>query len=51
MGTTAEELSLVAPGAYDGIELHLGDPIASIDRNAAKVVSAGGRPRERAGGT
>jgi nitrite reductase (NADH) large subunit len=42
-GTTAEELSLVAPGAYDGIELHLGDAIASIDRSAAKVVSTGGR--------
>ena len=42
-GTTAEELSLVAPGAYDDIDLHLGDPIASIDRSAAKVVSAGGR--------
>jgi nitrite reductase (NADH) large subunit len=41
-GTTAEELSLVAPGTYDGIELHLGDPIASIDRDAAKVTSAGG---------
>jgi nitrite reductase (NADH) large subunit len=42
-GTTVEELSLVAPGAYDGIELHLGDPIACIDRNAAKVVSAAGQ--------
>jgi len=42
-GTTVEELSLVAPGAYDGIELHLGDPIASIDRDAARAVSAGGR--------
>jgi nitrite reductase (NADH) large subunit len=41
-GTTAEELSLVAPGSYDGIDVHLGDPIASIDRVAAKVTSVGG---------
>ena len=41
-GTSAEELSLVAPGAYDGIEVHLGDPVVRIDRDAAEVVSAGG---------
>jgi nitrite reductase (NADH) large subunit len=41
-GTTAEELSLVAPGAYDGVELHLGDRIACIDRDAGKVVAASG---------
>ena len=41
-GTTAEELSLVAPGTYDGIEVHLGDPVACIDREAGKVISAGG---------
>ena len=42
VGTTAEELSLVAPGSYDGIEVHLGDRIACIDRDAAKVISAAG---------
>ena len=41
-GATAEDLSLVAPGAYDGIELHLGDRIACIDRDANKVVAASG---------
>ena len=41
-GTTAEELSLVRPGAYDRIEMHLGDPITTIDRDAARVHSAGG---------
>ena len=43
-GTTAEELSLVAPGffASTGLEVHVGDPVVSIDRNAAEVVSAGG---------
>jgi nitrite reductase (NADH) large subunit len=41
-GTTAEELSLVAPGSYDNIELHLGDSVMSIDKDAAKVMSAGG---------
>ncbi len=41
-GTTPEELSLVAPGAYEGIEVHLGDRIVSIDRDAAKVTSAAG---------
>ncbi|MFP5377872.1 MAG: FAD-dependent oxidoreductase, partial [Acidimicrobiia bacterium] len=44
-GTTAEELSLVAPGFFDaaGLELHLGDPVASIDRQAGRVVSRRGR--------
>src|SRR5688500_9440173 len=42
-GTSADELSLVAPGAYDGIEVHLGDPITSIDRDARKVFAASGR--------
>ncbi|MHB8669726.1 MAG: nitrite reductase large subunit NirB [Acidimicrobiales bacterium] len=41
-GTSPEELSLVAPGAYDGIEVHLGDPVASIDREKSRVVSATG---------
>jgi nitrite reductase (NADH) large subunit len=41
-GTTADELSLVAPGAYDAIEVHLGDPISSIDRDAQRVTSANG---------
>ncbi len=41
-GTTPEELSLVAPGAYEGIVVHLGDRITAIDRDAAKVVSAAG---------
>ncbi|MDP9402379.1 MAG: nitrite reductase large subunit NirB [Actinomycetota bacterium] len=43
-GTSAEELSLVAPGFFDaaGLEIHLGDPLASIDRQAGKVVSARG---------
>ncbi|MGQ0521148.1 MAG: nitrite reductase large subunit NirB [Actinomycetota bacterium] len=43
-GTSAEELSLVAPGFFDaaGLEVHVGDPVASIDRAAGKVVSAAG---------
>jgi nitrite reductase (NADH) large subunit len=41
-GTTAEELSLVAPGSYDGTKVHLGDAIARIDREAATVTSVGG---------
>jgi nitrite reductase (NADH) large subunit len=41
-GTTPEELSLVKPGAYDGIDVRLGDPIAAIDRDAATVSSASG---------
>lgn len=41
-GATPEELTLVAPGAYDGIEVHLGDPVICIDRDATQVISAGG---------
>ncbi len=43
-GTSAEELSLVAPGFFDaaGLEVHVGDSVASIDRAAGKVVSAAG---------
>src|SRR4051794_36284107 len=44
-GTSAEELSLVAPGFFDqvGITVHLGDAVASIDRAAGEVVSTQGR--------
>ena len=43
-GTSAEELSLVAPGFFDsaGLEVHVGDAVASIDRGAGKVMSANG---------
>jgi nitrite reductase (NADH) large subunit len=43
-GTSADELSLVAPGFFDsaGLEIHLGDAVASIDREAGKVVSRNG---------
>ncbi|HUP69829.1 MAG TPA: nitrite reductase large subunit NirB [Acidimicrobiales bacterium] len=43
-GTSAEELSLVAPGFFDhaGLEVHIGDAVASIDRNAGKVLSTRG---------
>ena len=43
-GTSAEELSLVAPGFFDaaGLEVHVGDAVAAIDRQAGKVVSAKG---------
>jgi nitrite reductase (NADH) large subunit len=41
-GASEDELSLVRPGDYDGIDVYLGDPIASIDRTAATVTSAGG---------
>ncbi len=43
-GTTADELSLVAPGFFDaaGLEVHMGDAVATIDREAATVTSAGG---------
>ena len=43
-GTSAEELSLVAPGFFDsaGLEVHVGDAVASIDRQAGKVMSAKG---------
>jgi len=44
-GKSAEELSLVEPGRYEaaGIELCLGDKVASIDRAAKTVTSARGR--------
>ncbi|HVF73710.1 MAG TPA: nitrite reductase large subunit NirB [Acidimicrobiales bacterium] len=41
-GATEDDLTLVAPGAYDEIEVHLGDPIAGIDRAAGTVTSAAG---------
>ena len=43
-GTSAEELSLVAPGFFDsaGLEVHVGDAVASIDRQAGKVMSSKG---------
>ena len=41
-GTTAEELSLVEPGAYDPVNLHLGESIVEIDRGAKTVVSSCG---------
>jgi len=41
-GTTADELSLVADGAYDDVTVHLGDAVASIDRRRRTVTSAAG---------
>ncbi|MDQ3898737.1 MAG: nitrite reductase large subunit NirB [Actinomycetota bacterium] len=43
-GTGAEELSLVAPGFFDrfGVQLHLGDAVAAVDREASEVVSSQG---------
>jgi nitrite reductase (NADH) large subunit len=41
-GSTAEELSLVRPGAYDHITVHLGDPVVCIDRDRNTVGSAAG---------
>ncbi len=42
-GTTAEELSLVEPGAYDAVKsLHLGESIVAIDRDARTVTSSTG---------
>jgi len=44
-GTSAEELSLVAPGFLDtvGLTVHVGDAVAAIDRAAGEVVSVKGR--------
>src|SRR2546421_4164583 len=45
-GSSAEDLSLVAPGFFDqiGLTVHVGDAVSSIDRDASEVVSArGGR--------
>ncbi|MDQ3978020.1 MAG: nitrite reductase large subunit NirB [Actinomycetota bacterium] len=43
-GTTAEELSLVAPAFFDcaGLKVHVGDAVVAIDREACEVVSAKG---------
>src|SRR3954452_20478971 len=43
-GTTADELSLVAPGFFDqlGLRIHLGDAVAAVDREAGEVVSVKG---------
>jgi nitrite reductase (NADH) large subunit len=41
-GATPDELSLVAPGAYDDIVVHLGDRVVSIDRDARTVTSERG---------
>jgi nitrite reductase (NADH) large subunit len=42
-GSTAEDLSLVADGAYDDVDVFLGDRISAIDRESHKVVAASGR--------
>jgi nitrite reductase (NADH) large subunit len=44
-GSTAEDLSLVAPGAYDvpGLTVHVGDKVEAIDRAGKKVRSVAGR--------
>ena len=41
-GSTAEDLSLVADGAYDGVLVHLADPVVAVDREQRLVVSASG---------
>ncbi|HEX2041587.1 MAG TPA: nitrite reductase large subunit NirB [Acidimicrobiales bacterium] len=43
-GTSAEELSLVRPGFFEqfGLQIHLGDAVAAVDRDACQVVSARG---------
>ncbi len=41
-GATEADLTLVAPGAYDNIDLHLGDAIVDVDRQARKLTSANG---------
>jgi nitrite reductase (NADH) large subunit len=41
-GSTAEDLSLVDDGAYDGVEVFLGDRIVAVDRESRKVVAASG---------
>jgi nitrite reductase (NADH) large subunit len=41
-GSTAEDLSLVADGAYDGVLVHLADPAVSVDPDQQLVVSASG---------
>jgi nitrite reductase (NADH) large subunit len=44
-GSTAEDLSLVAPGSYDvpGLTVHVGDRVEAIDPAGRKVRSAAGR--------
>jgi len=44
-GNTAEDLSLLPGGAYDDprVQLNLGDPVASVDREARTVTTASGR--------
>ena len=44
-GTTADELSLVSDGWYDGDQyvLHVGEPAATIDRSARTVTTNAGR--------
>src|SRR2546422_10009219 len=41
-GTSAEALSLVAPAFFDGVglDVRVGDAVASIDRDAHEVVSS-----------
>jgi nitrite reductase (NADH) large subunit len=41
-GVSADELSLVAPGAYADVDVRLGDPIVAVDRDAQRVVAASG---------
>jgi len=41
-GTTPEELSLVEPGAYEGVDIRLDDRIDSVDRVARMVTSSTG---------
>jgi len=43
-GATADDLSLVVPGFFDqvGLEVHVGDAVASIDTATAEVVSTKG---------
>jgi nitrite reductase (NADH) large subunit len=41
-GATAEDLSLVTPGAYDGVDVRTGDAIVAVDRASRTVLSAGG---------
>jgi nitrite reductase (NADH) large subunit len=45
-GATTEDLTLVRPGDYDPINLHLADAVASIDRGAKTVTSLSGRTVE-----
>jgi nitrite reductase (NADH) large subunit len=42
-GVSVDELTLVAPDAYAGVDLRLGDPIVVVDREAQAVTAASGR--------